>query len=360
MKKLIGPLIFILVALIIGIWQFSGKDEIIRQYKPPKKQTLSLYVGGEKINFLNNARVKAILEDRYGIMLNNSKAGSIEMVTTISVAGKDALWPSNQIAVDFFRKRGGDFLSEQNIFNSPLVLYAYDIVADALIGQNIVELREGSYYVIDFLKLVKLIKEKKSWKSIGLPQLYGNIAIFSTDPRHSNSGNMFCGLLASMLNGGKPVTDENLEGVLDDVVDYFKTRGYMERSSGDIFKNFITTGVGAKPIIVGYENQLVEFAIENEKYSDFLRKKVRTLYPIPTVWSSHPIIALNSGGEKLIEAFKDEEIQKIAWEIHGFRSGLMGVENDPSILKVIGIPKEITSVIAMPHASVMEKIIDVL
>lgn len=118
MKKLIGPLIFILVALIIGIWQFSGKDEIIRQYKPPKKQTLSLYVGGEKINFLNNARVKAILEDRYGIMLNNSKAGSIEMVTTISVAGKDALWPSNQIAVDFFAKEAEIFFRSK-IFSTP-------------------------------------------------------------------------------------------------------------------------------------------------------------------------------------------------------------------------------------------------
>lgn len=232
-------------------------------------------------------------------------------------------------------------------------------MADALIGQNIVELREGSYYVIDFLKLVKLIKEKKSWKSIGLPQLYGNIAIFSTDPRHSNSGNMFCGLLASMLNGGKPVTDENLKAFSTMWWIILKPEDTWNVAAG-IYSKILSQRVGAKPIIVGYENQLVEFAIENEKYSDFLRKKVRTLYPIPTVWSSHPIIALNSGGEKLIEAFKDEEIQKIAWEIHGFRSGLMGVENDPSILKVIGIPKEITSVIAMPHASVMEKIIDVL
>ena len=134
----------------------------------------------------------------------------------------------------------------------------------------------------------------------------------------------------------------------------------MEHSSGDIFKNFITTGVGAKPIIVGYENQLVEFSLENEKYIDYLKKEIRTLYPIPTVWSSHPIIALNQNGKRLIDGFKDERLQRIAWETHGFRSGLMGVENDPSVLKVTGIPKEITAVVPMPQTAVMERILQAL
>ena len=59
-------------------------------------------------------------------------------------------------------------------------------------------------------------------------------------------------------------------------------------------------------------------------------------------------------------ALKDEEIQKIAWEEHGFRTGLMGVQNDPKILLVQGIPASITRIVPMPKASVMEKIIEAM
>jgi len=36
------------------------------------------------------------------------------------------------------------------------------------------------------------------------------------------------------------------------------------------------------------------------------------------------------------------------------------VENDPGVLDVTGIPKEITAVMPMPDAGVMEKIIEAL
>ena len=41
------------------------------------------------------------------------------------------------------------------------------------------------------------------------------------------------------------------------------------------------------------------------------------LYPVPTVWSAHPYIALNENGARAIDALMDEEIQQIAWEKHG-------------------------------------------
>ena len=48
----------------------------------------------------------------------------------------------------------------------------------------------------------RIITEERSWKEIGLPELYGNVSIDTTDPAKSNSGNMFAGLLANTLNGG--------------------------------------------------------------------------------------------------------------------------------------------------------------
>ena len=359
MKKLIGPIIFILAAAAIVLMKWYGKGTV-EKLKPVEQKVISAFVGGEKLPFLNNPEVKDILLKRYGITLNAVKSGSIEMVTESQASGQDALWPSNQIAVKMFRKRGEHFLTEENMFNSPLVLYTYDVVCNALIKQKIVKEQNKSFYIIDLPKLLQFIVEGKTWQDIGLPQLYGKIAIYSTDPTRSNSGNMFAGLLASAFNQGVIVTDQTVDNVLPQLKTYFELRGYMEHSSGDIFNNFITTGVGAKPVIVGYENQIIEFSLENEKYIDYLRTKIRTLYPVPTVWSSHPIIALTPKGKSLIEAMKDKDIQRIAWEKHGFRSGLIGVENDPTVLNVAGIPKEITAVIPMPEVSVMERIFEAL
>ena len=78
------------------------------------------------------------------------------------------------------------------------------------------------------------------------------------------------------------------------------------------------------------------------------------------MWSSHPLIIVQEDANDLLQALQDEEIQKIAWEQHGFRSGLAGVQNDPKVLDIAGIPEEITYVIPMPSPQVMDRIIAAL
>ena len=56
----------------------------------------------------------------------------------------------------------------------------------------------------------------------------------------------------------------------------------------------------------------------------------------------------------------DAELQKLAWERHGFRSGLLGTQNDPKVLKVAGLPATIDAVMPMPHATGMERILAAL
>lgn len=63
-------LIVIAIAIIYAI--FNGMK--------PQEVNLSGYVGGEKIDSLQNPEVEAILKKDYGITLNISKAGSLDMV----------------------------------------------------------------------------------------------------------------------------------------------------------------------------------------------------------------------------------------------------------------------------------------
>lgn len=322
------------------------------------------WVGGEKSRFLANPEIQRIFRKRYDLVFDATKAGSIEMVTTLPTDGKNVLWPSNQVATELHRRRGGTVVAEDTVFNSPIVLYTWDVVADAFLTDGLIEERGGSLWVTDFAGLVDRVFVGTDWSEVGLSQLYGRMKILSTDPRRSNSGNMFAGLLANMRAHrqglGEVITEETLPQVLPELVSYFERMGYMEHSSGDIFENFLKTGVGAKPIIVGYENQLIEYAIEHEEHRELLSKRIRTLYPVPTVWSSHPVLALDSAGKRLTEALHDDDVQLLAWEQHGFRSGLLGVENDPAALPVQGIPASIDAVVPMPSASVMERILEAL
>lgn len=359
MKKVLG--IVILLAVAAGVIIATQVDWSKLQRATPVKQDwaeVSIFYGGEKSRFLDNPATRKTLE-RYKVRLNAAKAGSIEMVTQLPTDGKACLWPSNQIAVELARQSGKPVTGDSNIFNSAMVFYAWKPVTEAFIKAGVAQ-RADDIIIVDTARLITLVQQQKRWKEdLGL-DVYGTMKIFSTDPRRSNSGNMWAGLLANMLNDGKVVSAADLATVLPAVQGYFQAMGHMEHSSGDIFENFLKQGMGARPVIVGYENQLVEFIIEHEEYRDLIRDKIDILYPTPTVFASHPLISLNSACKRLEEALQDQDLQQLAWKEHGFRSGLLGVNNSPEVLNVGGIPETVNQVMPLPDAAVMKQIIDSL
>lgn len=134
----------------------------------------------------------------------------------------------------------------------------------------------------------------------------------------------------------------------------------MESSSSDLFDQFLKTGMGAKPLIAGYESQLLEFAVENPDTWEQIKEDIVMMYPTPTVWSSHVYIALDEAGTAGIDALLDEEIQRLAWEKHGFRTGVYDTPADIGHFGVSGIAAEITQVAPMPDANTMDRIIKAL
>lgn len=359
MRKILG--ILILLAVAAGVVIATQVDWGSLQRAAPVKQDwvdVSIFYGGEKSRFLSSPQTQKTLE-KYKVRLNAAKAGSIEQVNQLPADGKDCLWPSNQIAVELARQAGRSVQSDTNIFNSAIVFYAWRPVSEAFIKAGIAA-RNNGVLTVDTLKLVDMVKQQKRWKEdMGL-DVYGAVKIFTTDPRRSNSGNMWAGLLANTLNGGNVASATDLPTVLPAVQAYFRAMGYMEHSSGDIFENFLKQGMGARPIIVGYENQLVEFVIEHQEYRDVIRDKIDILYPTPTVFASHPLISLTGNCKRLETALQDQDLQALAWKEHGFRSGLLGVSNSPEVLNVGGIPETVNQVMPLPDAVVMKQIIDSL
>jgi hypothetical protein len=348
----------VIAAIAVAATQFDF-GAVLRQAKGRDPVDVSIFYGGEKTALLANPAVAAIIRDRYRITLDATRAGSIEMATTLNTTGKDCLWPSNQVAVELARQSGKSVLAEETVFNSPIVFYAWADVAEALTRAGVVRSSpEG--LLADVGKIGSLIADGKRWKEdLGL-NIYGPFKVISTDPEKSNSGNIWAGLLATSLNGGEVPTEATLPALLPRIDAYFAAQGYMESSSGDLFESFLKQGMGSRPIIVGYENQLVEFVKQNAASADLIAAKIKVIYPEPTIFASHPLISLTPACKRLAEALIDPELQRIAWADHGFRTGLIGIENDPAAISVVVLPESVAQVVPMPSAEVMTDIIDTI
>lgn len=340
---------------IAGVQYLKGSDAVVRDVRASLDPvTLTLFYGGEKTELLKDPEVVDLLRKRWRITLDAQAVGSIAMATDPNLLAqkKDCRWPSSSNAADLYSKATGTNTRAQTIFNSPLVVYAWKPTADALAKAGVVTERDGIRYISDLPKLVGMVQQRTSWKSLGLPY-WGPVKIYSTDPTKSNGGGLLAGLLATMMNNGETFDETKALDLAPKVAAYFRSLGQMDAKSSDAFDTFLTEGEGGRPLSVGYESQIAEYALQHPEALQILRDRIVTLYPEPTVWSSHPIVAETKKCDRLIDAMKDPDIQRIAWERHGFRSGLVGVTNDPKVLKIAGIPAVIEQVVPMPGAEAM-------
>lgn len=363
-----GLIIFILAVAVVAVIEFGGimpdgdgsaKTErsggVLSGVFGGGARTVTGYIGSEKANFLASPDVQEILRERYGLEVDVRRAGSFEMID-LSQEGIDFLWPSSQVALEKYRAENGTTLADRIIFNSPIVLYSWTPVVESLQGRGLIRFENG-VYVADLPPLLDAILDDRQWSELGVDEVFGRFSIISTDPLRSNSGNMYAGLVASILAGG--IADaSSLSAIMPAVREVFTVQGQMEHSTGTLFERYLQLGTAQYPLVVGYESQYIEFARENPDLWSDLSNRIVLLYPVPTVWSSHPVIALTDGGQSLIEALQDEELQQLAWTQHGFRSGALGAVNDPADLGIERVAPEVTQVIQMPRPDVMFSIMD--
>ncbi len=343
----------ILVVLAVTMWPDEPKPN------PADRAGLTVvkgYLGPLKVDLINNPQVEKILAERYGLRVEATQVPSIEMVCNMPLDGIDFLWPGDQLALAMYRERGGTAVRTDSIFNSPIVLYSWAPIVDALVAMGLARAEQGgAYYSFDLVHFIDLVRQGKTWADIGLPDLNGRLRIRTSDPTQSNSGLLFAGLLANVLNGGEVTDATTVVPLLPTIASFFV--GLMPTATIDLFEQFLTQGMGASPIIAAYESQIIEFILRNPSKRDQINREVRILYPRPTVWATHPLIARTEQGARLLQAVKDPEIQRLAWEQNGFRPGIAEVDVDPNVFQIAGIPPQITSVIDMPARRVMDQIL---
>ena len=349
------------IKLIIGLVLILAAVGIAFVFGPTQKSsTIKILYGSEKKGLLGDAEIQKILQKKYKLTIEGTSMGSLEIANS-NVDGVDGIWPSSKLAENMFKAthQGVDYKSE-NIFNTPIIFYSWPEITEALIKEKIVEKRDNLYFVIDTKRYLQMVVDGKTWKSIGIEKQNGQMNIYSTDPTRSNSGFLVAGLMAVILNDGNMPDETSLSETLPKIVHIFRKQGFLENSTSYLFDKYLNQGQGAFPLIASYENLIIEFYQAYPKHQDYIRKMTRVLIPEPTVWSEHPFIAITKNGQILLSALQDPEIQDIAWKRFGFRSGAMGVNNDPGILKEVGLPEHISSVIPLPSPKMMDKIVEAL
>ena len=394
-KQLIGIGIFVvLIAVIVGIKVFMNNDDKVDL---SKLKTVYVATGGGKEDFIADEEVVRILQEKYGLNVvfdswSNGKTitaplireyigeGNKDIIDRLSNGDKtinidtegvsryDALFTSDQRFYDYYKlypdKEKGEskrytVLDGGLTLNTPIVIYSWKAVADKLIAEGIVTVAEdGVYYITDMNKLINYILEGKSWSSIGLTDLYGNVNIASTDPVSSSPGATYYGLLLSILGNGQ-ITDTEIDGNLAKLKVFYQKSGYMNNTPADLFERYLKTGMGGEPMIVDYEKSLIDFANSNPNGFKQVKDDIVVLYSKPTIWNSHCFAAFTEGGKELYKALQDEEISKIAWEKYGFRTGITGGTYDVSNTG-LAIPKSITSTVSSLKMDYYNKLIEYL
>ena len=389
-KKWIGIGIFVLLVLIIiGINTFKKSPDL--------KNLTTVYVatGGGKEDFLNDEEVQKILKEKYKLnvvfdtwsngktiteplirekvslgnqdIINRIENGEKLSINTTGVSKYDALFTSDQRFYDYYKlypdkeKNEADrytVLTGGLTLNTPIVIYSWKEVVDALIKEEIVTKTDNVYYITNMNKLIDYILNNKKWSDIGLTDLYGNINIASTDPVSSSPGATYYGLLLSILSGGQ-IADDTIEDNLAKLKQFYQKSGYMNNTPADLFERYLKTGMGGEPMIVDYEKSIIDFANSNPTGFNQVKKDIVVLYPKPTIWNSHCLTIFTENGKKLFKAFDDEKISQIAWEKYGFRTGITGGSYDVSKIG-IGIPQTITSTVTSLKMDYYNKLIDYL
>ena len=349
------------LGLLGGAVALTGGGLYLRDHnflmKPTPKQLFG-FIGGEKKDLLGNEKATSLLADTFGLKLDARVAGSVEMVRENSLLSQNPqfLWPSSDVMVELAKQANVKIQKSQVIVNSPLVIYSWEPVAQGLMKAGIVAQEKGNYYIVDTKRLLEAHIDSVAWSAVNVAELYGKLRIVSTDPNRSNSGFMFAGLAADILNDDV-ATGDSISRDSAKLKVIFQRMGFMAYSSGKLFEDYLVGGMGAYPLVIGYESQLLEWCLADparwERVKSSGGPQPVMLYPRPTVFSAHPLIATTPEALTLIDALQSEAFLNLAWTEHGFRGPLGAVDSSSHPGSGFTIPQTLTAIVPMPEAEVM-------
>lgn len=358
MRRFVGLALTLALAAGVGFAIFlSVRDQRV--------VTVTGLIGSEKEAFFLDERVVERLRREYGLAVDFEKVGSrriaIEGGAEGTVENYDFAFPAGIPAAEKIR-RDYDVLSSHRVFFTPMTIASWRPVVDVLEANEIVRERGGYYAIVDMRELLNLMRSETRWEELPSSSSFNvgrQVLIKSTNILSSNSAAMYLSLASYLVNDNSVVQDSaEVQAVVPVVEQLFLDQGFLPGSSATPFEDYLIKGMGNSPLVMMYESQfLYQASLDNGS----IRDDMMLLYPEPTIFTQHVLLAISDAGQRLGEALtNDAELQRFAIE-NGYRSNDVAFVGDFEAFisrhNLGGVPTSLVEVIDPPTYEIIEEMI---
>jgi hypothetical protein len=318
--------------------------------------TVKGLIGSEKEAFFSDPKVVDALR-KGGVVVQFDKAGS-RTIASADLSKYDFAFPAGVPAATELRKNP-KFQKAYDEFFTPMTIASWKTIADLLVANGVAK-DQGGYYTLNMEAYLNLVMENKRWSDLKPNESYNvnkSILITSTDIAQSNSAAMYLSLASYVANGNNVVQGEDdIQKVLPKVSPLFLKQGFTEYSSDVPFQDYLSMGIGKAPMVMVYESSFInQAALPNG-----LSKDMVLMYPEPTIYSKHTLIALSANGQKLGELLQtDPELQRLAVE-NGFRNANTELFKEVKNSRKLTLPDTLVDVIDPPSYENLERMITLI
>jgi len=350
MKRILGPLLLVVLVLGVGIAIFFS---VRGQIESRRVVTVRGLIGSEKAEFFQGPQVIEALR-RGGLEVQVEKAGSRQIATSYDLSEYDFAFPAGVPAAEKMRREQQGSKS-YDVFFTPMAVASWAPIAQILEANGIAQ-DQGGYYTLDMARLLEAIAEGRRWNELEGNTAYPvdkSLLVTSTDVRKSNSAAMYLALASFVANGNNIVQDEaGINRVMPLMESLFLDQGYVEYSSAVPFENYLIMGMGKTPLVMIYEAQFIAAASAGSTTPDMV-----LMYPEPTIFSKHILVSFSEGGERLGELLRDDaDLRRLAIE-HGFRNDDLAYFREWTAQQKLAMPTAIVNVVEPPSYEVLERMI---
>ncbi len=283
-----------------------------------KLETVHILFSKDKKGLIQDTAFRDLLKTRFGLVVIGAKYDP-EEIPAAALKGMDGVWTigpfSESIPEKFPSKDSG---SKGNVFSSPIVIYSWSDILHTLVGEGIAKISNDIHYLTDFPRLIQLMRDRRTWSTLGLRNMEGTVVLRTADPADSPVGRLSAYLIAESLPD-PPSGGVNNSLPTAGLKELYEIMGPLPDSEEALFSKFLKQGPWTYPFAMATESQIIAFHQAFPAYRKKMESRIRVLYPEPTLDIPHPFVAFTPKGKRLLEALNSEKVQQFAAKKYGYR-----------------------------------------
>jgi len=342
------------VILIVGVMGVVGVS-VYQLWQTNQMGVVTGLIGSEKADFFRDPQVIELLAKKYQLEVKAQSVGSRTIVDQVQQGKYDFAFPAGAPSAERIIAATGK-KQTYNVFFTPMAVASWQDIAQMLADNGLAK-KQANYYTLDLKGLLDiiLIDKGKRWNELKNNTTYPvnkSILIASTDVRSSNSAAMYLALASFVVNDNNIIQSSDILKVVDPMANLFLKQGFVEGTSALPFDNYLVMGKGQAPLVMIYESQFIEAAAKGN-----LRPEMVLMYPEPTIFTRHILIALTEAGDKLGQALMNgPDLQKLAVE-YGLRNNNVTYFREFKQAHKINVADDLVNVVEPPRYEVLEDLI---